>query len=301
MSRFAFLAQKLYNCPLAITPEKGEMVAAALAERLGVSRFRRSSGETVPLAPAAWMDDDEDVSSARARRKEDQGYDVVSGVAVIPVRGTLVQRLGSVRPYCGMTGYDGIRLSVMCALSDEKVDAIVLDIDSPGGEVCGCFDLVDTIYNARGIKPIWSILNESAFSAAYAIASAADVVTVPRTGGTGSVGVILMHTDISKALSKEGVTVTLITYGDRKGEGSSYAPLADEALSRLQADVDAMGDLFVQTVARNRGIPAKQVRDTEAGTFLGSAGVAGQYADRVMSPDQAFRALLASLPSKRKN
>ena len=88
---------------------------------------------------------------------------------MIQVEGTLVQKLGTLRPYSGMTGYDGIRQNFLEALSDPAVEAIVLDIDSPGGEVAGCFDLVDTIYAARGEKPIWSVLSESAYSAGYAL------------------------------------------------------------------------------------------------------------------------------------
>jgi ClpP class serine protease len=75
----------------------------------------------------------------------------------------------------------------------------------PGGEVSGCFDLVDAIYAIRGKKPIWGILNEYAYSAGYAIASACDYVTVPRTGGVGSIGVITMHVDMSKAIDSAGL------------------------------------------------------------------------------------------------
>jgi ClpP class serine protease len=92
----------------------------------------------------------------------------VNGVAVIQVHGTLVQRCGSLRPYSGMTGYDGLRQNFLTALVDPAAKAIVFDVDSPGGEVAGCFDLVDQIYQARGVKPIGAILSEHAFSAAYA-------------------------------------------------------------------------------------------------------------------------------------
>jgi ClpP class serine protease len=73
----------------------------------------------------------------------------VLGIAVIPISGTLVQKLGSLRPYSGMTGYDGIRQAFLTAMEDQDVSGICLDIDSPGGEVAGCFDLVDVIYSSR--------------------------------------------------------------------------------------------------------------------------------------------------------
>ncbi|EHV0233322.1 S49 family peptidase, partial [Salmonella enterica] len=193
---------------------------------------------------------------------EECGYDNLEGVAVIPVHGTLVQKLGSLRPYSGMTGYDGIRHAYLSALADPDVKAICLDIDSPGGEVAGCFDLVDEIYQSRGVKPVHAILTECAYSAAYAIASAADRIVVPRTGGVGSVGVIVMHVDWSQKIKSDGLQVTIITYGDRKAETSPYIPLSDVARASLQDEVDAIGRLFVETVARNRGIADDVIRKT---------------------------------------
>jgi signal peptide peptidase SppA len=283
---YPHLATRLFNTPLAITPGKVEVIMAALADRLGLAKLFRPSGEVVML-------DAFELSDEKPAREK--GYEVVAGVAIIPVEGTLVQKLGTLRPYSGMTGYDGIRANLSTALDDDAVRAIVLDIDSPGGEVSGCFDLVDAIYGARGDKPVWSILSESAYSAAYAIASAGDRIVVPRTGGTGSVGVICAHVDFSKCLGDAGIEVTLITYGDRKADGSEFRPLSKEALARFQADVDTMGDLFVETVARNRKLSTAKVRDTQAATYLGASGASIGFADAVMAPDEAFRSLLVEL------
>lgn len=287
MTRFPHLAQRLFNTPVAIHPAKAEVVMAALADRLGLAHLFRG-GEMMALQPGAVVLDDED-------RTPDRAYEVVAGIAVIPVTGTLVQKLGTLRPYSGMTGYDGIRLNILAALNDPEVKAIVLDIDSPGGEVSGCFDLTDMIFQARGDKPLHAILDENAYSAAYSIASACDRITVPRTGGTGSVGVIGMHVDFSKALSAAGVTVTMIRYGDLKAEGSQYEALSEGALARMQADIDQMGELFVDTVARNRGMKSSAVRATQASTFLGGAGVRVGFADAVRAPDAAFADLIRSL------
>lgn len=286
--RFPHLAQRLFNTPIAILPQKAEVVMAALADRFGVTKLFRADG-TVRM-----MEDYDDDMPPRAR-PEMQPCRVQGGVCVIRIEGTLVDKLGCLQPYSGMTGYDGIRANLRAALADPEVRAIALDIDSPGGEVSGCFDLVDMIYAARGTKPVHAILTESAYSAAYAIASAADRIIVPRTGGTGSVGVICMHVDWSKALTEAGIAVTLITYGDRKADGSEVLPLSKEALARFQADIDTMGDLFVTTVARNRGIKPDAVRATQASTFLGADGVAVGFADAVMAPDAAFAALLSTI------
>jgi signal peptide peptidase SppA len=234
---------------------------------------------------------DLDDSDARPQR----GYDVISGAGIIPVCGTLVQKLGSIRPYSGMTGYDGIRFNLSAALDDSDVRGVVLDIDSPGGEVAGLFDLVDAIYAARGRKPIWAILDEHAYSSAYAIASAADRIVVPRTGGTGSIGVIALFADISKMLQAGGITVNVIQFGARKADGMPSIPFSPEARDRFQTDVNTLGELFVATVARNRGIDPGLVRATEADAFLGAKGVRLKLADAVASPDAAFAEFLQTL------
>jgi signal peptide peptidase SppA len=290
-SQLPRLAQRIFNTPLMLHPRKAEVVIAALADRMGISQIQRLDGSM--LAPLAM--EDEEYGFAEPGRNPRAGYDMAGPVAVIAVQGTLVHKLGSLRPYSGMTGYDGIRQNLLAALDDPSVEAIAFDIDSPGGEVSGCFDLVDMIYAARGRKPMWSILCESAYSAAYAIASAADRIVVPRTGGTGSIGVIAAHVDLSAALTAAGVKVTFITYGDRKADGHAEIALSDEALTGFQADIDSMGALFVETVARNRNISAATVRDTQAATFMGDKGVELGLADEVAAPDAAFRALIKKI------
>ncbi|HCT7709169.1 TPA: S49 family peptidase [Morganella morganii] len=273
------LAQKLFNTPLAIHPQKAEVIVSSLTERLGITQIR-----------STMMEDDDEYFSRKARK--DSGYDVLEGIAIIPVYGTLVQKLGTLRPYSGMTGYDGIRRVFLTAVNDPEVKGICLDIDSPGGEVAGCFDLVDLIYTERGKKPIHAILSENAFSAAYAIASAADKIFVPRTGGVGSVGVIVIHCDWSQRIKDDGLKVSIITYGNRKAESNPYVALSDEAKAAIQHDVDEMGRLFVSTVSRNRGLSETVIRNTQAACYLAAEGVQMGLADAVASPDVAFQELM---------
>jgi capsid assembly protease len=225
-------------------------------------------------------------------RDRPRQYGFFDGIAIIPIQGILAK---DAPWWCDATSYDWIRAGFDCALLDPEVRAIAFDVNSPGGRVEGCFDLADHIYASRGTKPIWSILGESAFSAAYALASAADYITVPRTGGAGSIGVVSCHVDMSKALDAAGVKVTYIQFGEKKTDGAAEKPLSDDARNCVQADVNAMGELFVATVARNRGISPEKVKDTEAATFLGPASVSLGLCDEVMAPDAAFQALIKKL------
>jgi hypothetical protein len=147
----------------------------------------------------------------------------------------------------------------------------------------GLFDLCDTIYAARREKPMCAILSESAYSAGYAIASCAPKLYVPRTGGTGSIGVICMHVDYSKWLSKEGIAVTLIQYGARKADGSQFKPLSDKALKSFQADIDTWAACSTAGGAQSQ--TAGGAHQILSGRHLhGRRGVSAGLADAVMAP-----------------
>ena len=220
----------------------------------------------------------------------DRSFQLVDKVAIVPVDGVLVHGIGSA--WMGERGYGQIAQQFAEAMNDDEARAIAMQISSPGGEVSGLFELTDMITSLSGDKPVWAILDDHAYSAAYAIASTADHVTVPRTGGTGSIGVITMHADLSKALENLGVKVNVIQYGERKSDYSPFKQLSEDAKGRLQTDVDAVGEMFTKMVAKNRGISQDKVRSTEAGVFLGQAGVNSGLADAVQSPNEAFAALV---------
>ena len=263
------LPPRLLNTPLALLPSRAMAMTSAPAA-------------SISDAPPAWTG---------------PGYEVVSGVAVIEVYGVLLQRTGSLRSYYGCTGYDGIRANVSAALADASVNAIAFDIDSPGGECNGLFDLADMIFASRDVKPSIAICSEHAYSAAYAIASAASFVTVPRSGGVGSVGVITALVDRSKMIKDMGVSVHFVVYGSDKAAASraEITGVSDDVLAPVQADVNRLGEMFVATVARNRGMSAEAVRATNAGCFMGDLGVSAGFADVVASPDEAFAAFLADV------
>lgn len=206
-----------------------------------------------------------------------------AGIAVIRVYGGLIYRGYG---WYWRTTYQDIRNEFRAALTDDDVKAIVFDIDSPGGEVAGVFDLSNEIYKARKVKPIYAMANEAAYSAAYAIGSAAGDVFVSKTSGVGSVGVIALHVDASKMEEKIGLKYTPIFAGARKNDFSPHEPLSKEALEIGQKHVNQVYDLFVDTVARNRGMDPESVRDTQAAIFKGTEAVDAGLADGAMSWDE---------------
>ena len=205
-------------------------------------------------------------------------YTVVEGILQVPVQGVLLNRF----PYQfgrWATGYDYIEQAVLRGLNDSMVRGIALVIDSPGGEVAGCFELVDKLYDWRSEKPLWAFAADHSYSAAYAIASAAGRVAVTRSGGTGSVGVVTAHVDFSGQLENMGVKVTFIHAGKHKVEGNPYQALPEDVRQRIQARIDKIYGVFTETVARNRDMEQDAVRETEALTYDAEDSIAVGFAD----------------------
>ena len=267
---------KLYrflDTPIALR----DTVAAEMLQELRHYLLTGERGEQ-PKEEARFTGDT--VSSGR-------NYDVSQHVAIIPVKGVLV----SGAAWYGEMSYSSIEDDVRAALDDPDVKGIAMVIGSPGGEVSGLFEFADNLSGMQGDKPIWSILDDHAYSAAYAIAASTDRITVPKAGGVGSVGVITMHLDVSKMLDDMGLKVSIIQYGERKSDYSMFKPLSDGAKTRLQGHVDAIGEMFVEMVGRNRNLSKARVRATEAGLYMGAEGIEAGLADVVMSPQEAFSAL----------
>jgi signal peptide peptidase SppA len=182
-------------------------------------------------------------------------------------------------------GYETIACQIESALSDADVAGIVLNIDSPGGELSGAFDLAQKIFESRGVKPIRAVASDLAASAAYLLASAADSIAITETGYAGSIGVVMRHVDMSQALENDGFRVTSIFAGAKKIDGNPFGPMPKKVMAEFQHEIDSLYDLFVERVAQYRGIDAEHVRSTEAGLFRGQKAVDAGLADLVSNPD----------------
>lgn len=216
-----------------------------------------------------------------------------NGMAIIPIVGTLINRFGS--SYGWITGYNFIRRQLALALADEDVKGIILDVNSYGGEAAGCFELSEEIFLARGKKPIMAVIDSNCYSAGYALASGASKIICTPSGGVGSIGVVAMHVDMSKALAEFGYKVTFIHFGDHKVDGNPYEPLSDEVKASIQKSVNQSGEKFVSLVARNRNIDAAKVKDTQARVYRAEEAKDLGLIDTIATPTEAVQVFFDEL------
>jgi signal peptide peptidase SppA len=219
-------------------------------------------------------------------------------IAVINVMGIIAQHAHEVDDISGPGGTSTERVaqSLRSALNDPSVKSIVLNIDSPGGNVYGVQELADEIFKARGSKPIVAQVNSLAASAAYWIAAAADEIVVTPSGEVGSIGVYALHQDVSERAKMEGYKFTFVSAGKYKIEGNSLQPLEDEARAAIQEQVNAYYEDFLKAVARGRGVKVSDVRKGfgEGRVVRAGAAVAEGMADRVATLDETLRRLGAA-------
>lgn len=295
MSRLAHVATQLFNVPLMIDPRKAEVIVCALQERLGVATFERMDGVRLD---AASMNAAMGPSEATRSYENWKPYSVADRVAVIEVSGTLVHRYGYLDPVSGLTGYDGILRKARAAMADDDIDALWLDIDSPGGATAGCFAAAEELASytkSEGGKPIWAYVNEQATSAAYALACVCDKVFAPADGIVGSIGCFVMHVDLTAALDKNGVKVTIVRAGDRKARTMPYEGLDAEAALKLQTWCDETRDQFNRLVATGRRLAIAAVDATQADWYPAGDGLKLGLIDGILSEPEAWAKLQRSL------
>lgn len=260
-----YLASRLFGTPLLIHRPKLDVILSVVGQRIGMA--------DVPAMPMMDM----------AAFQRPPLASAPEGIAVIPIHGSLVKRSLGMEAASGLTSYGEIAAMLDAALADPQVSGILLDIDSPGGEASGSFELARRVREAAALKPVWAVANDAAYSAAYAIAASAQRLFVTETGGVGSIGVIALHVDQSVKDAKDGYHYTAITAGAHKNDYSPHEPLSGAAKTELQGEVDRLYAIFTEHVAAMRSLDIDSVRATEAGLYFSSNAVAQGLADGVQT------------------
>lgn len=275
-------------------PRRSDSTTRVEVTRANIAKLGASStlaidpsiiGRTITLSPPKAM------AKLSALADGNSGKRAITA-GVVTIRGPLAQR--EERDLCGyVDGYDTITARFAAAHGDPEVDAVIVDIDSCGGDVAGLEQAVAKMrdINVRSGKPVFFYVNESAYSAAYWLAAElnTDGISLPVAGGVGSIGVLGGLLDETGALEQEGLKVTVVRVPDGKAESHPMSPVNELAEQRLRAHVSEVAERFFAAMASARGLTTDQVRGFNGGTFNGSAAVKAGLADKV----ETFESLVA--------
>jgi ClpP class serine protease len=224
--------------------------------------------------------------------RHDGGFFVADRIAYITINGPLERTEG----WYGV-GYDGITRRAEAAFADPMIDGVFASIDSPGGHAVGMLECAGKLrgFADESGKPFVAHAPALVASAAYGLGVAADRLTIDPDAMCGSVGVVLLHADISKMLESWGVKLTAIQFGEKKTDGNFWEPLSDRARADLEQMIDDMGARFVPHVAGRRGLSEQVVIDWQAGVLVGQRAIDASMADGLATEEEAFAALLAEI------
>jgi signal peptide peptidase SppA len=309
MSLLLRIAERVLNRPLLVHADKVPLILGVLEGRIpvgDVAELRAVADANIDAMPAdaqrimrgphpgasRFVGDAFENDPATGKKRGLPYRRTADGVAVITITGSLINRGAWVGSDSGETSYEGIKYQVAAAAADPRARAILLDIESPGGEAVGAFEAAQAIRDAAKAKPVTAVVNGMAASAAYALASGANRIVTTPTGLTGSIGVVMVHADYSGFLEQKGIKPTLIFAGAHKVDGNPFEPLPPGVRDDLQAEVDQFYALFVKTVSAGRnGLSAAAIRATEARTFIGKDAVDAGLADGIGT----FESVLADI------
>ena len=226
-----------------------------------------------------------------AKMENAQAY-VRDGVAIVPIHGPIFNKANLFTECSGAVSTEKLAKDFNTMLEDEMVQAIILEIDSPGGVAAQIAEMSEMIHDARKRKPIYAYVSHMAASAAYWLASASKSIVLSPTAAVGSIGAILQ---VQKGKDDE-----LVTFTSKQSPYKNPSPTSKEGKSQLQAYVDSLAQVFVEDVARNRGVTVDKVlSDFKQGglAFAGDAVKLGM-ADKVMSFEKFFTGLTKTLASQ---
>lgn len=246
MTRYQHIVRAVAEQPWAIRPATLAVIIDLLALRAGGVRLEQAE-----------IDDRLAAAQARGPRTGARA----AGVAVLPVYGILAPRASIfAQTSTSGTGVDQLRAALRDAVANPEVGSILLDIDSPGGQVDQIPEFASELREARKSKPIVAVANTDAASAAYWLGAQASEFYVTPSGQVGSIGVFSAHEDVSALQEREGRKISLVSAGKYKVEGNPFEPLGVEARENLQSVVNGYYDMFLRDVARGRGVELDKVR-----------------------------------------
>lgn len=215
-------------------------------------------------------------------------YERVGTVGVITIEGTTIPGQAGFMRFFGMVGYDDIKAAAYEGVADPEAKTLLIRSVSGGGAVNGVRETVEFLQKVGAVKPL-SGYAEFMASAAYWLGSVTSHITVPPTGMVGSIGVLRVMTEYSRAFEKDGVTKKVMRAGEFKALGNPYEPFSQAAIDQAQGQLDYLYKLMVTDISANRGATYILVDTTMAQgrEFIGKQAVDIGLADELGSFDNA--------------
>jgi len=247
-----------------------------------VSRENQPDFEAVAAKKAARMDG---TDQARIR----------NGVSIIPVLGPIVRRADFFSEISGATSVESLARDFNAALNDPLVHSILFEFDRPGGEATGISEFANMISAARGKKPMVAFVDGMAASAAYWIASATDEIVTADTALLGSIGVV------AKIANPDAKKASDVKFISSQSPNKQANPNTEKGAAQYQSLVDHMAEVFIATVAANRGVSEEKVLSDfgQGGVLVGRRAVEAGLADKLGSFESTLSDLAMGKKPKR--
>lgn len=247
MRNYANILGVIYNTPWLITQDGLQTILDIMD--------RKISGEELSFEKLEEMREKNEQRSRLQIPEE-------PGIAVLPIQGSLFPKANLLTDFSGGTSMEKLMSDFNMLMNADQVKGILLDIDSPGGSASMVKEMADAIFEGRKEKPIWAIANPITASGSYYLGSQAEKLFTTPSGVLGSIGVIAVHTDETKADEMAGIKRTVLTVGENKGIGHPAMPLTDEHMRIQLEQMTEIYEDFTADVARGRGVSQEIVKET---------------------------------------
>lgn len=267
--------------PWAIEPGWLDIISA-IAQREGeieqALQLREHRTELLDSMPGERMD-----GTARVRIRD--------GVAIVPAIGPIIRYGNMFSKVSGAQSLQSLAQDFRVAVESPDVGAIVLYADGPGGQASGINEFANQVFEARNKKRVVGYVAGMAASAHYWFTSALSEIVIDATAELGSIGVVFGYTDRTEADKKSGRQRVEVV--SARAPLKRAKPTEDAGLREIQARANAMEDVFLRAVARNRGVDVGTVETDfgRGGILVGQAAVDAGLADRLGN----FESLISEL------
>lgn len=218
-------------------------------------------------------------------------------IAVVSIQGALMHHPLPLRMFgMNVTTYNEIRDAVALAMSDNRVERVLLAVGSGGGNGGGLFATSNFLEKAGKIKPVDTFTDSMMGSAAYWLGVNGKAIYAEPLSDVGSIGVYVTLTSRARMLADNGIDVKVVRAGEFKALGHPDEPLSEKAVETIQASVDKSYDAFLEHTSSKRGQQkeAFRVKAAEGRVFSGTEAAEVGLVDHVMLFDEVLDKLLSA-------